>query len=547
MKQTTGVRKLGLYVRVSSDNQVTEEGSLKSQKQRLEEEVTRRNHGSSKWGTIVQVYVEEAKSGKDTNRPEFLKMLQDVRRGTINTIMVTELSRLSRSVSDFLQILSFLEKYNADFVCPQYNFDTTSPSGRVFLTIIVSLAQFEREMVSERVKNNLKARTQRGLYNGGPCPLGFKTDPLKKGYLFPDDDEIPIVKEIFNAVLEIGSIRQAARELNQKGFRTKRTVYDGGRIVGGVPFNRDSLGALLVNYAYIGMREVNRDNKDQDQSQLLEGDRYQVVKAAWDGIIDENLFKRMQDLIEHNRHSLKNYVRAYPYILSGIIKCQQCGENYVGISANGRNDKYFYYSHKSACKNGGMYRFDAATLEEFVLKRMKTIATDRELLALLVDESNKQNIDQIQHTESLWRTKRNELAELGRSADALIDKMISLPKEVVDSSFIQKKLKEFESRKVQLEAEIDDLAANKTKARDSIVVLDEIRKVLLKVLKNFKNLSVPLQRDLLRLVVCKIVLSPTQIKLVLYGKTRVEDLNFEDNQLLTSGSYVGGNGSSGRI
>lgn len=541
-------RKIGLYVRVSSDNQVTEEGSLKSQQQRLTMEVERRNMGGSPWGGITKVYVEEARSAKDTNRPEFLKMLQDVRAGSIDTIMVTELSRLSRSVADFLQIMTFLEKYDADFVCPQYNFDTTTPSGRVFLTIIIALAQFEREMTSERVKNNLKARAGRGLYNGGYVPLGFRIDPAKKGHLFVDETEAPLVVEIFDLVLKMGSVRQAVKAINARGIKNKKIVYDDGRIVGGGPFNKSSLITLLTNHAYIGKREINRDAKHLDQSELDPCDKHEVIDAVWSGIIEESVFQRVQNLIDHNRTNLRNNITStYPYILSGLLKCESCGTPYLGVSANGRNERYYYYQHKGPCSHAGLNRIDAPSLEKFVLSRVKKIADDQELLGFLVEAANKQNILQIHQNEALLRSKKSELADVERDASSLVERLINLPKELADGVFIQKKFKDLESRKAQLEVEIGGLMGSKESARDSIVVLDEIKKTLQQVLKRFHTLSVALQRDLLRQVISEILITPTQLKIVLFGKAKFDDSEWDQGQgLLTTGSYVGRNGSSGR-
>jgi hypothetical protein len=214
------------------------------------------------------------------------------------------------------------------------------------------------------------------------------------------------------------------------------------------------------------------------------------------------------------------------------------------MSANGRNKKYFYYSHKSTCEQSGLHRIDAPSLEKFVLKRLEKIANDKELLGLLVDAANKQNIGSMAQNESLLRAKRSDLSEVEKSANELIDRMLLLPKELLDSSFIQRKLADLEERKKSLESAIEQLSADCNRSKDSIVILDEIRKTLNKVLKKFRSLSIPLQRDLIRQVIKEIILTPTQIKLVIYGKGDFDERDYQDDQsLLTTGSYVGGNGS----
>src|SRR5690606_38108099 len=152
-------------------------------KQRLEHEVERRNafHSESgRWGTIIDYYIEEGRSGKDTNRPQYQRLIHDLKSGLIDTIMVTELSRLSRSVSDFLKFMELINRHGGDYICPQYDFDTTSPAGRVFIIIMMALAQFERELTAERTRNNFYSRAMRGLSNGGYPLLGYDPVPTIK-------------------------------------------------------------------------------------------------------------------------------------------------------------------------------------------------------------------------------------------------------------------------------------------------------------------------------------------------------------------------------
>jgi len=150
------MRKISIYVRVSTKEQAkNKEGSITSQIQRLKMRIDEKNRlHNNKWGTLIKIYKDEAMSGKDTNRPAYQRMLGDIASGKIDTVLVTELSRLSRSVADFLGFMKFLQEKSADFISLQYDFDTTNPIGKVFITIIMALAQFEREMTAERIKNN---------------------------------------------------------------------------------------------------------------------------------------------------------------------------------------------------------------------------------------------------------------------------------------------------------------------------------------------------------------------------------------------------------
>ncbi|MBI4924753.1 MAG: recombinase family protein [Bdellovibrio sp.] len=157
------MRTVGLYIRVSTEEQAKiHEGSLVSQRHRLEEYVKARNLIDKNWGTIVATFVDEAKSGKNTNRPQYQEMLRGVERGKINTILVTELSRLSRSMKDFCNLWDFLKAHNAQFLSLREQFDTTSAAGEMMMFSIMNFAQFERKQTSERVSANFKARATSG-------------------------------------------------------------------------------------------------------------------------------------------------------------------------------------------------------------------------------------------------------------------------------------------------------------------------------------------------------------------------------------------------
>ena len=141
-------------------------------------------------------------------------MMADIEGKRIDTIMVTELSRLSRSVTDFLNFVKELEDHDCDFICPQYDFDTTSPAGKVFMTIIMALAQFERELTAERVKSHFHARALRGLSNGGVPILGYDKESEHPGHLVINESEAKIVREIFDLYLQSDGVAKVVNSLN---------------------------------------------------------------------------------------------------------------------------------------------------------------------------------------------------------------------------------------------------------------------------------------------------------------------------------------------
>ena len=204
MAKNISSHRIGLYVRVSTEEQAENpEGSIKSQEQRLRQQIQFRN-AEGNFGEVAGVFIDRAKSGKDTNRPELQRLLQAIRMREITLVMVTELSRLSRSIKDFCEIWDLMRANGCEFQSLREQFDTTSAAGEMVLYTIANIAQFERRQVSERVTANLQARSQRGLYNGGIIPFGYKSIAEKKGYLAVDEDQAPIVRQAFAAFLEQG-------------------------------------------------------------------------------------------------------------------------------------------------------------------------------------------------------------------------------------------------------------------------------------------------------------------------------------------------------
>jgi site-specific DNA recombinase len=218
-----------LIIRVSTDNQAKNpEGSRKNQLQRLRAHIGYKTNTRGENWLEAEQYILPGVSGKKSfHSKQFQQLFDDIRSGKVNTILVTALDRVCRSVKDFLAFFEILNKYNVEFVCLKQNYDTTSPQGRLFITIMMALAEFERDQTSDRNKESSLARAERGLWNGGHL-LGYDlpTDG-KKGTLVPNEREAAIVNFGFESYLKTGSILRTAQAMNAQGFRTKE--YDSRR------------------------------------------------------------------------------------------------------------------------------------------------------------------------------------------------------------------------------------------------------------------------------------------------------------------------------
>lgn len=370
--------KIGVYLRVSTDDQVNVfEGSLESQKYRADEFIRFKNSQSREpWGKIVDYYVEEGVSAGTTNRPEYQRLMSDIRKGRVNMILVSDLTRLSRNLLDFCNLINELEKHKASYLSMKEQFDTSTPIGRMIVYIIIALGQFERETTSERVSINCHTRAVKGFLNGGPAPLGYDKHPEKKGLLVVNEDEAEMVRTIFQIFLEEGSRAKAITRLHEKKIWPKRTSKKSEEKETPV-WTVQSLGNLLENFAYVGMREVNKVYKDENPDHLKPWQNYQVVQAAWPGIVEEKVFYDAQRLLEEaclRERTRMGKREKRVFLLTGLLKCGETGLPLVGQaghSSNGTVHRYYHYVKKPQGLPQVRPRLSADELEEKVVKELR--------------------------------------------------------------------------------------------------------------------------------------------------------------------------------
>lgn len=370
--------KIGAYIRVSTEDQVNVfEGSLDSQKYRINEFVQYKNRQQADWGNIVEFYFEEGVSAGTTNRPVYQKLMADVRKGKINLILVSDLTRLSRNLMDFCSLINELEKHHASYLSMKEQFDTSTPIGRMLVYIIIILGQFEREQTSERVAVNCHSRALRGLVNGGPAPMGYDKHPDKKGLLVVNESEVQIVQKIFQIFLDEGSRAKAVTKLNELGIKPKRTSLK-EKNNPNVAWTYQTLGSLIENIAYIGKREVNKVYKDEDPSHLKPWQKYQIVPAAWPAILDEKIFFDAQSLLEEA--SLRERTRMSKtekriFLLTSLLTCGIAGLPLVGQAGHGSSGtihRYYHYVRRPKDLKVVRPRLNADELEEKVIAELKS-------------------------------------------------------------------------------------------------------------------------------------------------------------------------------
>ena len=505
--------KIGLYIRVSTEEQAKNlEGSIKNQEQRLRQYVDFKNL-EERFGEVAAVYVDRAKSGKNTNRPELQRMLRAIGKQEIDLVMVTELSRLSRSIKDFSEIWEMMQANHCGFLNLREQFDTTTAAGEMVLYTIANISQFERKQVSEHVSANFLARAKRGLYNGGSLPFGYRHSQANKGYLEVTEEEAEIVREAFRTYLDEGQLLKASRSLNDRGFRLTRKVKGGGSKARNDLFTVDNLQSILKNKSYIGVRVY------------IEAGEEKSVKACWEAVVEEVVFERVQKKLKHNydKRVKLNSKKRYPFLLSGLAECGTCGDRLPGKTANGNGGKVPYYEHGYAVKkqasltkkifNCKPTRFPAKKLEPLVWDELTRLLMDPKVSRSLLEKARKQHKSQPSVSEA--DRLRRKVTGISEQLDALAEHLSKIPKGVsAEPVFRQmdklQKLKDAEQKRLerlQIEGESIDEPVD---LKDYRAFLATLRHTLA------KTLSKEEQRKIIQLLVHKIEVFPSKIKIHSY-------------------------------
>ncbi len=456
------MKRCGLYIRVSTERQAkVEEGSLKNQEQLLTQHVEIKSRVSDEKWLIVNKYIDEGKSAKDTKgRPEYLRMMQDIEKGRIDTIVCTALSRISRSTRDLLDMVDYFKAKNVDFICLKEDFDTTTAQGKCFLTIMGALNEFEREQTSERTRANMLARAERGLWNGGQL-LGYDLNTEKKGYIIPNEKEKIIVNSCFDTYLECGSILKTCEIINPKGYHTKEYATRVGTFHSGKKFSYTPMLKLLTNLSYIGKREINKKLMHKPQDAIQEDRRYKIVDAVWEPIIDKEKFYKAQRLLKENCQHKYNGAKPtkHFYLLNGgVLHCHKCGSAMEGRSCYGNRGKKLYYYYCCTNKNC-KFKLPETEIENVIKEAMRVIAARDNILDKIVDITNARLKQELPRLSEQRQRLHKELESLNGKASYIMEKYIGVKE---GEEFVKEGLAKLsqEKRNIQNEIETSEIFVN---------------------------------------------------------------------------------------
>lgn len=326
-----------IYTRKSSSEGLDQEfSSLDNQRESAENYIkSQKNEG---WTASSELYDDGGYTGANIERPALQKLLSDIKAEKINCVVVYKVDRLSRSLLDFSQLLEFFDKHNVVFVSITQHFNTNTSMGRLTLNILLSFAQFEREIISERTKDKLSAARKRGQWLGGHPPFGYMRNPLEKRKIIINPEEVDMVRKVYSLYLEKNSAIEVAQTINATGYRTPSWPTKTGRTFGNKKFSIVTVVRMLNNYTYIG--KVN-----------YQGKIYDGLQPA---IVNEETFNKVQERMAHHRFDRKPYKnKDCSGLLSKVLKCKACGSAMVHTyTLKKKRHKYRYYLCSNAQKRG---------------------------------------------------------------------------------------------------------------------------------------------------------------------------------------------------
>jgi site-specific DNA recombinase len=348
--------RCGIYTRVSTDQGLDQEfNSLDAQYEASSAYIKSQAHAG--WTLIRSRYDDGGYSGGSTDRPDLQRLLDDIRSRKIDVIVVYKVDRLTRSLADFAKLVELFDAHGVSFVSVTQQFNTTTSMGRLTLNVLLSFAQFEREVTSERIRDKIAASKRKGLWVGGPLPLGYH---MKDGKIAVVEDDAERVRMIYRRYLELGTVNALVRDLRERNMRTKTRLLATGATRGGVLFGRGALFYLLRNRFYIG--EVSY------KGEILPGEQPPIMDRA--------LFDEVQQKLTDQWTTRSTIRNASDHLLTGLL-FDDAGHRMVPTHATKAGLRYRYYvslphlhGESKAASVGAVSRVPAADMEGVILKSL---------------------------------------------------------------------------------------------------------------------------------------------------------------------------------
>ncbi len=497
-------RITALYCRVSTEMQRDKGESIANQKSRLTEYAQEKNYK-------YKIYEDAGFSAKDTNRPAIKQLVDDVKNGKIERILVTKIDRITRRIKDLLDLLQLFEEYDVSFKSLSQPIDTSSAMGRGFLNLLGVFAEMERDMVSERVGEDMRHRAKNGKWNGGVVPYGYK---LKDKQLYISPEEADSLKKIYNKYIELESLRGVTQWLNGNGYKTRNNKS----------WAAASISRLLSNPTYIGKIWYNKRASSKTTGKLKNRPKEEWIinEGNHQPIIDGQIFNTVQKILE--RQSQEPRRKMSEYLLSGLVRCGKCGGALSGATyrrVTPRNPRvYAYYKcHNSNSKGKAICKgisIAKETLENLVIDKILSLTKSKGFKVDIKKAINKFNQEVFAETKPMLQEKnklikRNELIEIKKKNILML----------VEDGIINKD--DYRSRISELNAELEsnqkkvyEIESKLNDGNIEAINFNSIYEIVSNFKENWKYFDTISKKDLLWSLISKIVVDNGKIDLELF-------------------------------
>lgn len=369
--------RCAIYTRKSTEEGLDQDfNSLDAQREACAAYIHSQKHEG--WTAVATVYDDGGYSGGSLERPALQRLLADIEAGRIDVIVVYKVDRLTRALSDFAKLVEVFDRCGVSFVSITQQFNTTTSMGRLTLNILLSFAQFERELIGERVRDKVAASRRKGIWMGGIVPLGYDVKDRK---LVVNKNEARTVVDIYRRYLRIKSVGLLQVELDAAGIKSKRRVRRDGAVHGDQSFSQGALYLLLQNRTYRG-------------EAMHKGNAYPGKHKA---IIDKPLWDAVQSVLAENRIKRASGTNTKaPSLLTGLL-FDETGERLTPTWSIKKGTRYRYYVSTSLIKGGrrtpsSRLRIPAGDLETIITERVRKLLSNRGELLAAVDERDRSNI-----------------------------------------------------------------------------------------------------------------------------------------------------------
>ncbi|QTD56913.1 recombinase family protein [Parasphingorhabdus cellanae] len=341
-------KRCAIYTRKSTEEGLEQDfNSLDAQREACAAYIL--SQASEGWEAVSELYDDGGWSGGTMDRPALAQLLADVKAGKVDIIVVYKVDRLTRALADFAKIVEILDDNDASFVSVTQSFNTTTSMGRLTLNVLLSFAQFEREVTGERIRDKVAASKKKGMWMGGGVPYGYD---VKERQFLINEAEAETVRYVFERYARLKSVPKLVDELAAKNIRTRARVFKSGRIAGGIHFKTGTLTHLLQNPVYVG--KVRHKDK--------------IYDGAHHPIISDELFERVQSIFAENRHDNALGKKSHnPSLLTGFITDPDDKPMTPAHAKKGPKRYRYYVTRTPPGDKSSKWRLPAGEIERLVI------------------------------------------------------------------------------------------------------------------------------------------------------------------------------------